>query len=462
MGIRRRDPGSSLAFPIIALLLATGLLSSCEADTGAVPTLAKTPTAASDGALRFAVFGTGREIAAYEALIAVYNTIADGPEVVLESYPSREAFMGTIRESRDVPDVFLTSERDLAWLDQNRVLQPVDSLLIERGVDFGDLYSRDAVLAFSTQSRLQCMPVGISPMVLFYNPDLVDFDSMALRGLPVPDEKRLTWGFDAFTAAVEFASRPRRGTRGIHVDPTVEALAPFIYAGGGKVFDDSTSPTSLAFSDEGTRSALATALQILRDPRLTLSDEQLAKRSPEQWFEQGKLAMIPGYRDEVPALRQVPGLSFDVISMPGIERAATVGEVSGMCVSAETADAAAAADFLVHMATVNSVRRVVDEGYLVPANLQVAFSPDFVQPGRSPAHAQVFTNAIRTIVLPPLLDDQAGLELAVEESLTELLTAPILTDLELLTTQIDLESRSILDPEGLAQEQAQASESPSG
>ena len=442
-----------------ALLLAASLVAACESDPGAIPTPDGTPSTAVDRSLSFGVFGTDDEVAAYESLVAVYNSLYDGAEMSVESYPSREAFMGTLRESREVPDVFLASGRDLAWLEDQQVLQPVDSLLLERGVDFGDLYSRDAVLAFSAETRLQCMPVGISPMVIFYNTELVDFDRMEARGLVVPDEERLTWGFDAFTAAVEFASRPRRGTRGIHVEPTVEHLAPFIYGGGGEVFDDATEPTSLAFSGEESRAALEEVLPVLRDPRLTLSDEELEQHSAMEWFRRGKLAMIQGYRDDVPMLRQVTGLRFDAIAIPSLERSATVGDLSGMCVSAGTANATAAADFLVHMASSISVRRVASEGYLVPASLEVALSSDFLQPGRAPDHAQVFTNAVRTIVLPPLIDDQPELELVVSESLDELLTEPILTDLDALTEQIDLESRTVLDPEGLAEEEAE-SESP--
>ena len=95
----------------------------------------------------------------------------------------------------------------------------------------------------------------------------------------------------------------------------------------------------------------------------------------------------------------------------------------------------------------------------MPANLEVALSTVFLQPGRAPDHAAVFTNAVRSIVLPPLIDDQPELELVVSESLLELMTEPVLTDLEALTEQIDLESRSVLDPEGLAEEQAET-ESP--
>jgi multiple sugar transport system substrate-binding protein len=440
---------------VLGVLLAASLVAGCEANEGAVPPREPGPATAVDRTLTFGVFGPQDEVEAYESLVAVYNSLYDDAEMSVESYSSRETFLGTLRETGEVPDVFLSSGRDLAWLAEQHVIQPVDRLLIERGVDFGDLYSRDAVLAFSAESRLQCMPVGISPKVIFYNTELVDFDAMEARGLPVPDANRTSWNFSEFTAAAEFASKPRRGTRGIHVEPTVEGLSPFLYSGDGQVYDDTTSPTRLTFSDEGSRSALETVLPVLRDPRLTLSEEQLQQRSPLEWFKLGKLAMLPGYRELVPQLREVTGLQFDVIQVPSIERSATVGDLTGMCLSSGTTNPTAAADFLVHMASAVSVRRVASEGYLVPANLEVAFSTDFQQPGRAPDHPQVFTNAVRTIVLPPLLDNEATLEDAVAESLEEMMTAPVLTDLEELTTRIDEESRVVLDPEGLAEEQAE-------
>jgi multiple sugar transport system substrate-binding protein len=440
---------------VLGVLLAASLVAGCEANEGAVPPREPGPATAVDRTLSFGVFGPQDEVEAYESLVAVYNSLYDDAEMSVESYSSRETFLGTLRETGEVPDVFLASGRDLAWLAEQQVIQPVDRLLIERGVDFGDLYSRDAVLAFSAESRLQCMPVGISPKVIFYNTELVDFDAMEARGLPVPDANRTSWNFSEFTAAAEFASKPRRGTRGIHVEPTVEGLSPFLYSGDGQVYDDTTSPTRLTFSDEGSRSALETVLPVLRDPRLTLSEEQLQQRSPLEWFKLGKLAMLPGYRELVPQLREVTGLQFDVIQVPSIERSATVGDLTGMCLSSGTTNPTAAADFLVHMASAVSVRRVASEGYLVPANLEVAFSTDFQQPGRAPDHPQVFTNAVRTIVLPPLLDNEATLEDAVAESLEEMMTAPVLTDLEELTTRIDEESRVVLDPEGLAEEQAE-------
>ena len=79
----------------------------------------------------------------------------------MTGYGSREELMGEIRGDRGGPRC-LPHRRSATWRGcrSQQSLQPVDSLLIERGVDFGDLYSREAVLAFSADSRLQCMPVG--------------------------------------------------------------------------------------------------------------------------------------------------------------------------------------------------------------------------------------------------------------------------------------------------------------
>ena len=206
----------------------------------------------------------------------------------------------------------MLDRQDLVWAHDEDLNIPIGELLDERGVEFGDRYSRSALEAFGLDRELQCMPYGISPTVMYYNTDLVDFDRMAELGLDVPSAARTKWTFEQFAEAANFASRKRRGTKGVHVSPTLLGLAPFVYS-GGPVFNDETDPTSLALNDDDSREALAEALRVLRDPTLTLSDEQLARRTPLQWFKAGKVAMIPGDRSLVPELRRVrgPGLRRD-------------------------------------------------------------------------------------------------------------------------------------------------------
>lgn len=441
-----------------ALALSVGLgLAACDSESAPEPEPAPPSTTsaapAKKAALTFGVWGSDAEISAYESMVETYNQTSELSRVELMPYPDNAALERAVQAGgKEAPDVFLAERDDLTWLGDQELNVPVDELLDERGVEFGDQYSRAALEAFSEDRRLQCMPYAISPMVIFYNTKLINFERMTNRGLDAPTGEYTRWTFEQFEAAARFASRKRRGSKGVHVDPTPRTLAPFIYSGGGNLFDDENEPTSLAFSDESSREALMRTLELLRDPTVTLSDEQLERRTALEWFERGRLGMIEGYRSMVPALRQVPGLSFDVMPMPILDSAATVGEVTGACIAAGRPNVPEAADFLVYALSAEAVSDVTRSGYLVPVNQAVALADDFLQPGRQPEHAGVFTASVRNLRMSPLLDVWPALDLAVEPYLEEMFTVPVLEDLEELTTSIDEASRTVLSPEDVPEE----------
>ena len=267
---------------------------------------------------------------------------------------------------------------------------------------------------------------------------------MEARGLEFPVE-RAAWTFEMFAAAAQFASRPGSGSSGVYIEPGVRTLAPFIYSGGGQVSTTRTAPTSLACSEGDSVEAIERTLDVLRRPQLTLSEKQVAERSPLQWFKRGELGMMAGYRRLVPELRQVQGLDFDVIAMPILDGSATTGDITGLCMSADAASTPAAADLMVHVLGTPAVERVVRAGYLVPANSQVALSEEFLQPGRLPLHSSVFNNSVRAIQMPPLLSVWPELERAVAPELDQLVQVPVLDDLEQRLADIDEESRPVLE-----------------
>ncbi len=455
-GVRRPRAAAVALAGVLALSVA---VAGCDADqqepTPAPPAQpsAQPSTPAEPTALTFGVWGAETEVAAYQAMVDDFNTDSLASQIELQTWATHDAFLAAMRAD-ELPDLYLVSRSDLAMVQDAGLNQPLLELLDERGVDYTDDYAREALLAFSADNELQCMPYGISPMVIYYNTALVDFERMRARDIPAPedqedtpeDESHERWTFEEFTAAAEFATRPRRGTSGVYIDPTLRGLAPFVYSGGGELFDDDDAPTSLALSEGDSQEALRRTLELLRNASVTLSDERLEKATPMEWFERGKLGMIAGFRSLTPELREVEGLSFDVMPMPALDRAATVGDITGLCVSSDAPSIAKAADFLVHAISAEPVARVTRAGYLAPASLPVVVSEDFLQPFLQPAHAEVFSESIRDMVVPPLLDDYTALEAAVAESLRLMLSITV-PDLEAITTQIDEQSRAVLDPE---------------
>lgn len=440
---------------VLALSLASAVVTGCQSTQVAPqPTPSASPTP-DPVTLTLGVYGPKEEIAGFKQVVATYNAITEGSTASLVTWANREEMRADLESGKTVPDVFLAPRGDLGWLQADQLIRPVDDLLDERGVDFGDGYARDSLQAFSAADRLQCLPYGISPMVIYYNKDLVRFDAMLARGLDVPDLSALDaedppgerrWTFDQFATVADFATRPSRSARGLYIEPTLRGLAPFIYSGGGELFDDEVAPTSLAFSDDATRGALERALVLLRDSRLSLTENQIVRATPLEWFKRGRVAMVAGFRSAVPELREVPGLDFDVMPMPVLDTPATVGDMTGLCLSTR-ADAAAAADLLVYVGSAESVATVTQAGYLQPANVAVALSDDFRQPGLLPAHAEVFTDSVRSIHLGPLLQSWPDLEDAVASPLREMLRGSVLLDLVGLTEQIDEASRTVLAPE---------------
>jgi multiple sugar transport system substrate-binding protein len=437
----------------VPLLLALGAtVAGCDGGDGgpgpARPSTSSPP--AKKAHLTLGVWGGDKEIEAYQGVVDTYNAYHDEATVKIKSYPTHEELLAALRGGK-APDVFLIDRDDLKVLQTNKLNQPIGGLLDDRDVDFGDGYSRPALEAFSSDRQLQCMPYGISPMVIYYNPALVDFQAMADKGIDAPTidyedlTKKPSWSFEQFQAAAEYASRPRRGIAGFYVAPTLRGLAPFIYTAGGEVFNDDDEPTSLAFSSDDTKSALEQVLPLLRDPKLTLSTEQLAEKTPLEWFREGKLGMIAGFRDLVPQLRPTGTLDFDIMPMPVVDSAATVGSLTGVCISKHTPSVGPAADFLVDFISTDSVAAVTQAGYLAPANTNVALSDAFLQEGRAPAHSGVSNNSIKSMRIFPLVDDYGALEDAVADPLQQLMTVEV-PDLDALTEQIDAASQTVLSP----------------
>jgi multiple sugar transport system substrate-binding protein len=414
-------------------------LAACTSD-GDDPTPDPVGTKDKPVKLSFMTYGPEAEVEAYEAIVEQFNESHEGVEVQLHPVKDQDAALKSLRAGVN-PDVFLLGRRDLAEIVRDERNQPVDELLDSRGVDFGDFYKRDALQAFSLDDRLQCMPYGVSPMVIYYNTNLIDFETMREQGLQAPRPDSTAWTFDQFSAAADYATR--RGTKGVYVDATLQGLAPFVYSGGGQVFDDPKEPTTLTLSEDSSREALSTTMELLRTDRLTLSPRQLRKKSALDRFKEGKLGMIAGYRDLVPELRKTPSLSFDVMPIPSIESSRTVGSNSGLCLSSEPASVSAAADFIVDAISTDSVSRVAEAGYLVPSNNEVAESDAFLQPDRLPANAAVFNKSVRDIVISPPDLDLVRLEEVIHPGIYRLFYARIL-NIEAVTESIDEASRSVV------------------
>jgi multiple sugar transport system substrate-binding protein len=434
------------------------LTAACTSTEGEEPTPTQSPSPTSPAAstasagdpvdLRFAVYGNDEQIESYVDMADAFTKNNPAITVTVERAPDSDAGLAKLENQfrqGDPPDVYLTQQEDLPGLMAEHRVQPVDELLEDRQVDFGDGFQRGGLEAFSADSALQCMPHDVSPMVVYYNDDLLNLRTLADDPDDPDDAPNAEdgWTWDEFAEAARQMSRGR--VKGVYIEPDLDQLAPFIWSGGGDLVDDVSAPTTLALGEGDTRGALEQVLTLARDPQVTPTQGELERVDAVDRFKQGRIGMILGSRELTPALRRATGLDFDVMPMPKLGPYRTISSMSGYCISPETEHLEATADFLAFAVGREGATLTTIAGYTLPSNLQVAHSPAFTQPGEDPQDSFVFTEGVRRAQHPPLVPQWPEVEQEVRPMLERLFYAPVI-DLDLRLQQIDTASQPILAP----------------
>lgn len=418
-------------------------VAGCTPD-GQEPPQAKEPE--GPALLTVAVYGPPPVIAAYTRIAADFTAANPNVVVNVKPYDSHTAELAASRRAIGAghgPNLFLMDGADLPRLITEKDTRPVDELLGGRHVDFGDGFDRSALEAFSSDAALQCMPIGLSPLVVYYNTELVDLiRAQGPTGKPITADAG--WTFDQFARAARKSSR--HGHKGVYVAPKLDQVAPFLWSGGGQVVDNVDAPTTLSFSSGDSAVAMQRLLELVRRPRLTYDEKQLTKRSALKRFKSGQLAMMLGYRDLTAQLRQQQDLQFDVLPLPRLGSRATTGDLSGMCMAKGVADSGQTADFLAYLVSGPAMSALARTGYVMPTSLPVISSNAFLQPDQMPASASVFVDQVRRIRPLPNTLTWPGVEALADRQLTRLFYDPVLDPLQERLTVIDEASARLLTP----------------
>lgn len=398
--------------------------------------------------LRIAVYGNRSLVRSYRDLADAFTKNNPGVSVELEATPDATSSSDRLRNEfadGNAPDVFLAGQDQLPGLVARGRVRPLDMLLERRGVDFGDGYQRDGLEAFSAESALQCMPHDVSPLVVYYNQDLLNPRSLIEERGDPPPTARQGWTWEQFSLAARRIAKD--DVKGVYFEPELEVLAPFIWSGGGEIVDDLEEPTSLTLSSGDSRAVLEEILPLLRDPDVTPTPAQVGREGAVSAFQNGDLGMILGTRALVPQLRAAPGLDFEVFPLPNLGTPRTISSITGYCVSAETEHVAAAADFVAFAVGREGASISAQSGHLVPSNVEVVHSAAFTQPDKEPANAFLFSDGIRSANETPFVEAWPDVLRQTEPLIDRMLNAPVI-DLERLLAQIDARSQSLLAPLG--------------
>ena len=433
---------------VLCALVAGCTTSDSERNTAPTPSPVTSSSAPPEPVtITLAVYGDEGYLEAYDALVDAFTDDHPHVTVELETYDDAADMMEAVRGA-DAPDVFLMDQGHLPQLVQEKLVQPVDAMLEERQVDFGDGYQRGGLTAFAADARLQCMPHDVSPLVVYYNQDLVDLGRLG-EVEDTPANPLDGWTWEMFTAAARQASRGPES--GVFIEPSLTSLAPFVWSVGGDIVDDPQAPTTLTLSAGDSREALEQVLALVRDPDVTPTGAELEKQDAVKRFTRGKLGMILGTRALTPGFRDAADLRFDVMPLPSLGRFRTVSDMTGYCISSSTEKVEAAGDLLAFAVSREGAAITTRDGYVVPSNLEVANSAVFLQESRQPASSFIFNEGVRRTQSLPFHVSWPELTEQVAPDLDRMFYAPVI-DLDTMLEAIDADSTRVLVPDEPAEE----------
>lgn len=427
---------------VVACAVLAGCTTADSERTAPEPSPSTATTPAQPVTISLGVYGPKDALPAYEDLAEAFSDDHPNVTVKVARFDDAEQVMETVLGGA-APDVFLIDHDHLPRLVDEELVQPVDGLLEERQVDFGDGYQRGGLTAFAADAALQCMPHDVSPVVVYYNQDLIDLAELGTEEEEPPSALD-GWTWEMFTEAARQAARGRAD--GVHIDPSLSSLAPFVWSAGAEIVDDSQAPTTLTLSDGDTRAALEQVLALVRDPEITPTAQKLERQDAVTRFTRGRLGMILGTRELTPRLRADEDLRFDVMPLPSLGRFRTIADMTGYCISADTDHAEVAGDFLAFAVGREGASITARSGYVVPSNLEVAHSAAFVQASRQPESSFIFNEGVRRAQSLPFVATWPELAEQVEPTLDRMFYAPVI-DLDAMLEEIDTASTEVLAPE---------------
>jgi multiple sugar transport system substrate-binding protein len=400
---RVRRWAASVAAASLLLVAACG-----DADDGAPRDRSGSGEAAQ---LRLQVSGEPEETAVYAAVAEAWEQDNPGSSVEVVQVPEKSdhlARLSTAFAAGNPPDIFLVNFREYAQFVARDAIEPAGPLLAERDVDLDD-YFEQPVEAFTYDGDLQCMPQNVSSLVVYYNTALFEE-----RGVAAP---KPGWSFDDFVATAQSLTDPEAGIRGVGLSSDLIRIAPFVWSAGGEVVDDTENPTRFTLNTPEARAGVEAIVGLAR-AGLVPTEEELAAQNLQTRFVTGKLGMFLSSRREVPALREVQGLEWDVAGLPVIDEPASILHSDAYCISAGSDNVEAAADLVAFAAGEQGQTIAALGGRTVPSLRSVADSPAFLDPSRAPASSGVFLDAVPLIRRTPVVPSWPEIEDIAEEQLT--------------------------------------------
>jgi multiple sugar transport system substrate-binding protein len=383
--------------------------SSSEATpTSAPAATATTPTALS-GSLRFLVFGEPAEARAFFDVAKGFQDANPSVKINTEAVPSQPDHLVKLATSfaaGDPPDVWVIDYRRFGLLQNSGVIEPAERYLDKSTViKKSDFYSAP-LGPFTVNGQLQCIPMNMSSLEVYYNKDLFD-----RAHVPYPKEG---WTWDDFlndAIAITRLSTPDEKIYGVGIDPQLIRLAPFVWENGGEIVDDPVHPTRFTLDTPEAKEAFQWFVDLQVKHHVIASQVENASEQDQTRFLFNTLGMWLLSRRVVPALRTASGFTWDAAPMPRRKEQATILHTDAYCISKVSKNKDLAWKFVEYANGPVGQVIAAKTGRTVPSLKSISLSPTYLESDKPPANSKVWLDAEPYLHVTPQIGTWPDIEL---------------------------------------------------
>ncbi len=306
------------------------------------------------------------EITRYEGLAQAF---AEGhPSIAVKLLPRRPIALQALRPGDS--DVFVASTSLASRIERGEVLALDAWLAAGQGAARADYYPA-ALVPFTHDGKTWAAPVGLDPVLMFYNKDLFD-----QRQVPYPREG---WNWDDLLLTARRLRDPARGVYGYAAGTSHEEALLFVLQHGGRLVDDMQRPTRLTFDDPLVAEAMQWYADLMfrhdvapnpEEARAAFGGGRLALANG---IAAGKIGMWAGsYSSWWVQGRGKAKFAWGAAALPRDREEATFADVEALAISAQAEHPVECWQWVSYLST------QVPAG-LVPARRSVAASEQFAQ-----------------------------------------------------------------------------------
>lgn len=241
-----------------------------------------------------------------------------------------------------------------------------------------------ALKSLSWDGKLYAIPRDVSNLVIYYNKDIFDRNSV-----PYPDKN---WTFDDFLQKTKVLTN--QNTFGISFEEDSLFYLPYLMSEGGGILSDDLKTEITASS--ASKKGLNFYADLRKKYHTAPMKEESASATMAQMFLQEKLAMHLSGRWLTPKYREEAKFNWDIAPFPKGDKGSIVPmDASGWAIAKSTKHPLEAEKLVQYLSSKESIEKFTQSGLIVPARKDVANSKYFLD-NKPPQNARVFLDIIET------------------------------------------------------------------